>query len=887
MTMSPEQWKKLDALFHEVLELQGEARAIHLAKVCSDDEELREEAMRLIAAHEREGSFIDSPIFAGPEGLTNDEDNESPVGRRIGPYQVVSLLGQGGMGKVYLSEDIRLERKVALKVLPAAVTQNPDRLLRFEREAKAASALNHPNILTIHEIGEAEGAHYIVSEFVEGETLRDQMRRGPLSLTAALDVARQVAEALAAAHAAGIVHRDIKPENVMARPDGLIKVLDFGLAKLTGTRNAEEVLRKPDCGSRITEAGLLAQTPQGIPHSAFRTPHSSSPGLVVGTAHSMAPYQACVENVDHRADIVSLGVMLYEMLAGRRPFEGATTSDVMAAILTKEPEPLEELISEAGPKIAQVVIRCLAKEREERFQTMGELVAQLQAATRRSEQPAPREARRRSRPVWIAATLLLLMIAVVVYLKLAPKGAPDPQIRSLAVLPLENLSGDPAQEYLADGMTDALIADLSMIGALRVISRTSAMRYKGAKKSLTQIASELGVDAVVEGSVQRFGDRVSVRAQLVHAATERHLWGARYERDLGDVLWLQSEVAQAIAREIRTKITHAERTRLANKHAVNRKALDDYLKGQYHRNKITEDHLLKAIEYFQSAISVDPSYAPAYAGLAECYGLLGSGTVGALPPQEARRRAEEAVGKAFEYDRELVEARIVMGYVKMYDWDWAAAEQEFKRAIELNPNNANAHTYYSRYLTSIGRVDEAVAEMDRAQELDPLSLAISAQRGFVLEMARRYDDVIEGLSRVIAQDPNHYQAHMIMGRAYAAKGRLEEAIVTLERATVLSKRSSGALGFLGMAYGLAGRKDEARKVLHELLKQNRRGYVPPVAVANVYTGLGARDQAFDWLEKAYQERSYYLAYLKVSPAADPLRTDPRFDDLLQRIGLPR
>src|SRR5262245_13909679 len=873
MTMSPEQWKKLDALFHEVLELQGEARAIHLAKVCSDDEELREEAMRLIAAHEREGSFIDSPIFAGPEGLTNDEDNESPVGRRIGPYQVVSLLGQGGMGKVYLSEDIRLERKVALKLLPAAVTQNPDRLLRFEREAKAASALNHPNILTIHEIGEAEGAHYIVSEFVEGETLRDQMRRGPLCLTAALDVARQVAEALAAAHAAGIVHRDIKPENVMTRPDGLVKVLDFGLAKLTGMRNAE--------------AGSLAQTLQGIPHSAFRIPHSSSPGLVVGTAHYMSPEQARGQNVDHRTDIFSLGVMLYEMLAGRRPFEGATTSDVMAAILTKEPEPLEELISEAGTKIAQVVTLCLAKEREERFQTMGDLLAQLQAATGRSELSAPREAQRRSRPVWIAATLLLLMIAVVVYWKLAPKGAPDPQIRSLAVLPLENLSGDPAQEYLADGMTDALIGDLSMIGALRVISRTSAMRYKGAKKSLPQIASELGVDAVVEGSVQRSGDRVSIRAQLVYAATERHLWGARYERDLGDVLWLQSEVAQAIAHEIRTKITLAERTRLAYKPAISRKALDDYLKGQYHRNKQTEEHLLKAIEYFQSAIIVDPSYAPAYAGLAECYGVLGSGMVGALAPQEARRRAEEAARKALEIDSGLVEAHIVMGYVKMYNWDWAAAEQEFKRAIGLNPNNAQARTYYSRYLASIGRADEALAEMDRAQELDPLSLAVSVQRGFVLEMARRYDELIDGFSRVIAQDPNHYQAHYILGRAYAAKGQLEEAVATLEKATVLSRRAPGALGFLGMAYGLAGRKDEANKVLGELLNLNRRGYVTPVAVANVYIGLGAKDQAFEWLEKAYQERSYYLAYLKVSPAADPLRADPRFDDLLRRIGAPR
>src|SRR5262245_41677528 len=359
--MTPERWKKLDALFHEALGLHGEARATHLAKVCGDDEQLREEAERLIAAHERAGSFIDSPIFAGTEGLTNDEDNESQVGRRIGPYQVVSLLGQGGMGKGYLAEEIRLERKVAIKVLPAAVTQDPDRLLRFEREAKATSALNHPNILTIHEIGEVDGAHYIVSEFVEGETLREQMRRGPLSLAAALDVARQVAEALAAAHAAGIVHRDIKPENVMARPDGLIKVLDFGLAKL-----AERPATSPRAG--------------GHSQSSTVSRLSTEPGLVMGTAHYMSPEQARGQKVDHRADIFSLGVMLYEMLAGRRPFEGATTIDVMAAILTKEPEPLDELRSEAGPELAQTVMRCLAKEREERVQSRGRFEGKLQGA---------------------------------------------------------------------------------------------------------------------------------------------------------------------------------------------------------------------------------------------------------------------------------------------------------------------------------------------------------------------------------------------------------------------------------------------------------------------------------------------------------------------------
>ncbi|MGH9934594.1 MAG: protein kinase domain-containing protein, partial [Blastocatellia bacterium] len=583
----------------------------------------------------------------------------------------------------------RLERKVALKVLPAALTQNPDRARRFEREAKAASALNHPNILTIYEIGEADGAHYIVSEFVEGETLRERMRREPLSLASALDVAQQVAGALAAAHAAGIVHRDIKPENVMARPDGLVKILDFGLAKLTA--------RLRDGGSEgqsdgETKSHFLSASPSP------RLSVSTEPGLVMGTASYMSPEQARGLKVDHRTDIFSLGVMLYEMLTGRRPFEEATTSDVMAAILTKEPTPLEELRSEVRPELAQAVMRCLAKEREERFQTASEFTAALKAATDRGEQSPSGEARRspgiltahprrgaflRSRPVRIAATFALLMIAALVYWKLAPKPAPDPQIRSLVVLPIENLSGDPAQEYLTDGMTDALIGDLAKIGALRVISRTSAMRYKGVKKPLLEIASELNVDAVVEGAMQRSGDRVSVRARLIRADADRQLWAENYERDFRDALGMQSEIARAIAREVQAKLTPAEQARLVNSVEVNRKALDDYLQGRYLWSK--GGLLPKAIEYFQSAIKEDPTYAPAYAGLAACYNSLGSVAVGEMPPPEARRRAEEAAVKALKLDSALAEAHAALGYAYHYNWNWDASEYELKRAIELNP----------------------------------------------------------------------------------------------------------------------------------------------------------------------------------------------------------
>jgi len=434
-------------------------------------------------------------------------------------------------------------------------------------------------------------------------------------------------------------------------------------------------------------------------------------------------------------------------------------------------------------------------------------------------------------------------------------------------------------------MIDALIGDLAKIRGLQVISRTSSMRYKGANKPLREIASELRVDAVIEGAVLRSGGRVQVRAQLIHAPTDRHLWSETYERDLRDVLALQSEIAQAVVREIQIKIMPAERARLTPNRPVNRKAFDDYLQGRYlYWNRRTDENLHKAISFFQSAIAEDRNYAPPYVGLADCYNALGTELIGALPPLDARRQAEEATSKALEIDNEMAEAHSALGFVKHYNWDWTAAEREFRLAIELNPNYAYAHECYASFLVSKGRTEEAIGEANRAQELDPFSLAISVKRGFVLENARRYDEAIEQLRRVIAMDQNSYQAHWFLGHTYAADGRFDEAISASEKAAALS-RTPGALGFLGMCYGLAGRKAEANKILNELLELKRRRYVTPPALANVYIGLGDKDQAFFWLEKAYQERCNYLAYLKVFPADDPLRSDPRIDDLLQRMGL--
>jgi TolB-like protein/DNA-binding winged helix-turn-helix (wHTH) protein/Flp pilus assembly protein TadD len=487
----------------------------------------------------------------------------------------------------------------------------------------------------------------------------------------------------------------------------------------------------------------------------------------------------------------------------------------------------------------------------------------------------------------LAIFALLVVAAAVFALWKKEKEVPAPLITSIAVLPLENLSGDPEQEYFADGMTDTLIGDLAKIEELRVISRTSSMHYKGSKKSLPQIANELKVDAVVEGTVQRIGERIRVSAQLIHGSTDRHLWAEIYERDVQNVFDLQSEIARAIAAQVKIKMSQADQVRLAPRRPVNPKAFDDYLQGRYlFWNKRTEENINKAIGYFQSAIQADPSYALAYAALADCYNSMGTVQVGALPPIEARARAEEAAVKALEIDPTLAEAHTALGFAKHFNWSWDVAEQEFKRAIELNPNYAYAHNAYAGYLMSKRRVAEAIASSSRARELDPLSLSISVQRGFILENARQYDEAIEQLGSVVALDQNHYQAYWMLGHTYACSGRFAEGVQAAERAVELSKRAPGALGILGFTYGLAGRKSDATKVLDELLELNNRRYVTPAAIAWVYIGLGEKERAFVWLEKAYLERSNFIAYLSVVPLADSLRSDPRFSDLLRRVGLP-
>jgi serine/threonine protein kinase/Flp pilus assembly protein TadD len=792
------------------------------------------------------------------------------TGSRLGPYEIVSPIGAGGMGEVYRARDSRLGRDVAIKVLPASFSNDPDRLRRFEHEARAAGILNHPNITAVYDVGTVGDAPYVVSELLEGETLRSRLAGGALAPRRAIDYALQIAHGLAAAHEKGIVHRDLKPENLFVTKDGRVKILDFGLAKLTQPEKAGPQTNLP------TETA------------------GTEPGVVMGTLGYMSPEQVRGKPADARSDIFSFGAILYEMLSGRRAFHGDSAADTMSAILREEPAELSATNQQVPPALDRVVRRCLEKSPEQRFQSARDIAYALDetlAGATASAAPAPLPPPRSRRLRWLAllaaslaAALAVLVVADAGGLRRRLFGASSREIHSLAVLPLENLSRDAAQEYFADGMTEALITDLAQIGSLRVISRTSAMRYKGTKKGLPEIARELDVDGVVEGSVLRAGNRIRITAQLIHASTDRHLWARSYERDFKDVLALQDEVAQAIAGQIQARLTSDEQARLSRARPVNPEALDAYLKGRYEWWRWRPENYRKALEYFRQAIAIDPSYAPAYAGLALTYARLGDS---AWRPGDAYPKAKSAALRAVELDPELGEAHVALGMSILWnDWDWAAAERELRRGIDLDPRSTDAHMAYSSFLANMGRREEAVVQVNRAHELDPLSATIRGQKANRLMSAERYEEAIEEAKSALELDPTAIQARTILGRAYLQKGKVGPAIAELERTVDLSRREVGPVAWLGYAYGVAGQKEKAEAVLRELQQRFQEGYVAPPLVALVFLGLGERDRAFEWLEKGYALRDSLIVRLNAMREFDVLRSDPRFVDLIRRIGLP-
>jgi eukaryotic-like serine/threonine-protein kinase len=791
------------------------------------------------------------------------------IGQTLGHYRILEKIGAGGMGVVYRARDERLDRDVALKVLPAGALADDAARRRFRKEALTLAKLAHPHIAMIFDFDTQDGVDFLVMEYVAGQTLALKLNEGVMPEKETIALGAQVAAALEEAHEQGVVHRDLNPRNILVTSRGQTKVLDFGLAKLLRPRGDVEATQS------------FAET-EGV----------------AGTLPYMAPEQLRAEALDGRTDIYALGCVFYEMAAGRRPFTEDSAPRLTEEILHQTAVSPRALNARLSPQFETIILKCLAKDPEDRYQSAKEVSVDLRRlATSRAVAVAETKPRRtQARWLRIAigggagaisiAALLIVLNAGGVRDRLLGKTGTE-HIRSLAVLPLENLSRDPEQEYFADGMTEQLITDLAKISELKVISRTSVMQYKGARKPLPQIAQELGVDAVVEGSVQRSGDRVRISAQLIDARADQHLWARSYERDLRNVLALQDDVAQAIANELKIKLASQGQPRLAGSRPVDPEAYEAYLKGHYYASKRTEKDLKKSIEYFQQAIEKDPNYASAYSGMADAYALLGFR--GNLPSNDALSKAKEAALKAVKLDDSLAEAHASLAFIaEIHEWDWATAEREYKRALELNPGYAAGHNWYAGYLMYVGRFDEGIAEAKRARDLDPLSLPVNNALAGRLLVAGRVDEALEQLKKTLEMDPRFAPAHQTLGWAYLNMGKHEEAIQEFQQALQLSGTDdTNPIVDLGFAYAAAGKREQARKILAKLKKLHEQGVVPSGSIAILYGALGELDEAFAWLEKAYEERDPELTYIKV-PARrfEPLRHDPRYQDMLRRMGLP-
>ena len=773
------------------------------------------------------------------------------LGETISHYKILEKLGAGGMGVVYRALDTKLDREVAIKFLPHHLISDIEATKRFIHEAKAASAIDHSHIGAIHEIDETEeGTTFIVMALYDGETLRERMDRGKMGLEESLEIASQISSGLSKAHQRGIVHRDIKPSNIIVTGEGEAKIIDFGLAKLAGK-------------TRLTREGIA-----------------------VGTAAYMSPEQAKGEEVDHRSDIWSLGVILYEMLTGKLPFRGDYEPAVVYSILNEDPEPITTISSEIPLELEQLVDRTLTKNPEKRFQSVEELIADLKEL-RESLDLLPRRSRmqlkliRRRKQIAVGAAVVVMAVVLTAFGIRFFSGGTRP-IDWIAVLPLVNLSGDPEQEYFADGMTEALINNLSKISAISVISRRSAMRYKDTKKTLPEIAAELGVGAIVDGSVLHVGDSVRITVQLIEATTDRHLWGDSYDRVLSNILALHSEVTQAIAREIQATLTPQEQARLDSVRPVDPEAYKLYLRGRYHLDKFTNKEIEKAIEYFQQAIEIDSNYAQVHARLAESY--LWLWYPGGLPLEEARSRMDPPLRKALEIDDTLPEGHHVVAAIKHYcDWDWAGAEMGYKRAIALDPSFVDAHFDYAWLLMAIGRSTEAITEAKRALQLDPVSWWTNMTLANMYVYSRQYDQAIEQCQQMIELEPNDSRRHWVLANIYEKMGRYEDAVRAWQKVMTLSDAPAERVAALDSAYSESGPEGYWMWRLERLKGKYDRN---PKATAIYYAQLGDKDQAFVWLEKAYEKHNGEMLLLKVHPSWDPLRDDPRFQDLLRRMNFP-
>lgn len=876
-----DRYRRIDEIFQAALDLEPLERASYISEACSGDAALLKEVEYLLASDGQQWELIGTPAFEMVAPLLAKDQPQLEAGDSIGHYQVVSLLGVGGMGQVYLAEDAKLRRKVALKLLPASYTRDESRLRRFQQEAHAASALNHPNILTIHELGEVNGEQFIATEFVEGETLRERLRRAPLNLAETLDIAVQIAGALAAAHKAGIVHRDIKPENIMLRHDGYVKVLDFGLAKLTEQP-------EPATQTRATENVDI------------------SSGLVMGTVKYMSPEQAGGRQVDPRSDIFSFGVVLYEMIAGRPPFEGKNSNELISTILKKEPSPLTDVPEETQ----RLISRALRKKKEDRYQTIEELLADLKSlredktltsvgaqhqrgrrtgsafsttevaaiSTATTIEYLISEIKRHKTRTALGFVTLVILLAGVGYLGYRYFFSSH-SIHSIAVMPFANEGGDPKLEYRSDGLAGDLIETLSKVPGLEVKAFSTVARYKGANADARRIGQELNVQAVLFTHLIETGEDLSLQVELVDSRGN-NLWRQTYQKKVSGLVVLQSELARDLVHKLSVPVTDKTREKLAKHDTENADAKLDYLEGVFFARKLTEQDIKHAIDLFWQAIQKDPEYARAYAAIARAH--ISLALAGEAHPSELEE-AKSAALKAIEIDDSAAEGHSALAYtIFVYDWRFAEAEKEFARALELDPNSSDVHRQYADFLAKIGRRDDSTVHHNRALEIDPLSPWLN------IGIAQREsgDAQLKRIRFAIDLDPKFYFAHMMAGVMYNARKMYPEAIEEERLAKTLAPGQTYSDVFLVNALINTGKRDEARAILDELLMLSKSRFVPPYHIACIYSLLGDKEQALVWLENAYQVRDPRMTILKMQSSTiwKGLQDDPRFKDIFHRVG---
>ncbi len=775
------------------------------------------------------------------------------IGKTISHYKIVSELGRGGMGVVYKAEDTKLRRTVALKFLSPHLLADPQQKARFIHEAQAAAVLDHPNISTIHEVHEADGQTFIVMAFIEGEDVQTKIGSGPMSIDEALDIAVQVAKGLTKAHGEGIVHRDIKPGNVIITREGQAKVVDFGLAKLATQ-------------TQLTKSGMM-----------------------VGTVRYMSPEQAMGGKVDHRTDIWSLGVMLYEMLSGNLPFRGEVDQAIMYSVLNEDPKPLTETRKDVPVALEDIIEKALAKDPQKRYATMDEFLVDLETqrdkivlGIKERQFTGLRKLRRRKRLTAGIATVLVVAIAAILVQTFYPIGGED-VLDTIAVLPMVNLSGDPEEDWLADGMTRHLITELTKIAALQVRPYQSVMRYQETDLTIPEIARELGVAAIVTASVVSSGNELNqlhINAQLIDASEDEILWGDTFDRQLTNIVAFYGEMARTIAAEVHVVVAPAEAARLANKKPVDQEAYRLYLLGERFTYKLLEGGIQQGIEFCMRSIEIDSTYAPAYAALAKHYFLLTNGAM--MHPLEARPLAEAAARKALELDGDLGAAHAASAVVKMaFDWDFDGAEEGFRRAGALNPGDESIKEDYSFFLALDGRIDEAIAITRRQTENDPLSIFPSGALGYYYWYAGRLDEAIDQLNRTVEMAPEYSYLYMHLSWCYADKGMKEETIANIERALSAAPSNQVILGTSANAYARVGMEEEARRILVQLQQQSQTDYVDPFYIAIIHVALGEHDRAFELLRECIEVRSMSTLFINHSRWTDPLRSDPRFQEILE------